>query len=81
MGEPVCKEDKARTDERSNAEDDGQGSDENCDFGRADEDLPLLPLNKFMNSCKLLPFPTSSETVKGETLSFSSSSELVKYIV
>ena len=80
MVEPVSKEDKARIDERSNAEDDGQGSEENCDFGRVDEDLPLLPLNKFMNSCKLLPFSTSSVTSTGESLS-SSSFELIKSIV
>ena len=80
MVEQVGKEYKARIDERSNAEDDGQGSEENCDFGRADEDLPLLPLNKFMNSCNLFPFPGSLVTSAGESLS-SSSSELVKYIV
>ena len=80
MVEPVGKEDKARIDERSNTEDNAQGSKEDCGFGRANEDLPLLPLNTFMNSCKLLPFPTSSVTDIGESLS-SSSSELVKYIV
>ena len=81
MVESIDTEDKARIDERSNAEDDGQGSEEYCDFGRANEDLSLLPLSTFMNSCKLLPFPNSSVIVKKETLSFSSSFELVKSIV
>ena len=80
MVEQVGKEYKARIAERSNAKDDGQYSKEDCHFGRADEDLPLLPLNKFMNFCKLLPFPASSVTGTGESIS-SSSSELVKYIV
>ena len=80
MRELVGKEYKARINERSNAKDDGQGSEEYFDFGRADEDLPLLLVNKFMNSCKLLPFPTSLVTVTGESLS-SSSSELVKSII
>ena len=81
MIEPVDKEDKDRIDERSNAEDDGQGSEEYFDFGRTNKDIPLLPLNTFMNSCKLLPFPPSSVTVTWESLSSSSSSELVKSIV
>ena len=80
MVDPVGKEDKARIDERSNALDDGQGSEEYCDFGRADEDLALLPLKQFMNSYKLLPFPSSSVTGIGKIIS-SSSSELVKSIV
>ena len=80
MIELVGKENKARIDERSNAEDDGQGSEEDYEFGKANEDLSLLPLNKFMNSYKLLPFPASSVTGTGESLS-SSSSELVKSIV
>ena len=80
MVELVGKEDKARIDESSNTEDNGQGSEEDYDFRRDDEDLPLLPLNKFMNSCKLLPFPNSSVTSTGESLS-SSSFELGKFIV
>ena len=80
MVEPIGKEDKDRINERINVEDDGQVSEEDCDFGRADEGLPFLPLNKFMKSCKLLPFQGSSVTGTGEILS-SSSSELVKSIV
>ena len=80
MVEPVGKEDKTTIDDRSNAEEDGQGSEEDCDFGRTDEDLPLLPLNTFMKSYKLLPFPASSVTGAWEIIS-SSSSELVKSIV
>ena len=80
MVEPVGKENKARIDERSNVKDDGKGSEEDCDFGRDDEVFPLPPLNKFMNSCKLLPFPASSMTGTGESIS-SCSSELVKSIV
>ena len=80
MVELAGKEDKARIDERSKAEDDGKGWEEGCDYGRANEDLSLLPLNKFINSFKSLPFPGSTVTGTGETLS-SFSFELVKYIV
>ena len=80
MVEPIGKEDNARIDERSNSEDDGQCSEEGCDFGRIYEVLPLLSLNTFMNSCKLLPFLASSVTGTGERI-LSSSSELVKSIL
>ena len=43
MAEIVGKEYKARINDRIKAEDDEQGSKEDCDFGKADEDLPLLP--------------------------------------
>ena len=68
MVKPVDKEDKARIDERSNAEDDGQGWEEGCDCGRDDEYFPLLPLNKFINSCKSLEFTVSTMTSTVQSL-------------
>ena len=67
-------------DERSNKEEYGLDREEGCGCGRGDKDLPLLPLNRLIKSCKSLPFPASTIIGIGEILS-SSSSECVKYIV
>ena len=80
MVEPIDKEDSAMINKRSKAKDDGTWSKEGCDWGSADEDFPLLPLNKFINSYKLLPFLVSTVTGTGDILS-SSSYEWVKSIL
>ena len=53
MVEQVDNDDKDIIDERSNVEEDGPDREESWDYEGGDEDLPLLPLEKFSKSSPL----------------------------